>query len=138
MQINFAFKHMDTSAALREYTEDKVSERIMKFVTKPIAAHITFSVDKHNHHAHCAVSGGDGFHVTAEHTSDDMYASVDRMVDKLAAQLTKHKEKLKEHKGHAPMNVLAEVGDGRPVVPEDAIDASDIVRLEKKKKVGKN
>ncbi len=135
MQINFAFKHMETSPALREYAESKVFERISKFVTKPITAQVTFSVDRHNHHAHCAVNGGDGFHVQVEHTSDDMYASVDRMVDKLAAQLKKHKEKLKDHKGHASFATLAEVGDGaNPGVAADAIDASDIIRLEKKKR----
>ncbi len=98
MQFQFSFKHMTTSEALRDYAEKKVSEKISKYVTKPIEAHVTFEVEHQNHIAHCNIVGGDGFNVVAEHSCSDMYGSVDHMLDKLEIQLKKHKEKIKDHR----------------------------------------
>ena len=61
MQFQFSFKHMQVSESLKSYTEGKVKSLVKKFVTKPIEAKITFSVDKHRHEAHLALMGGDGF-----------------------------------------------------------------------------
>jgi putative sigma-54 modulation protein len=40
------------------------------------------------------INGGE-LHATSEQT--DMYAAIDTLVDKLARQLNKHKDKLKQH-----------------------------------------
>jgi putative sigma-54 modulation protein len=40
------------------------------------------------------VNGGE-IHASAE--GQDMYAAIDGLIDKLARQLTKHKDKLKQH-----------------------------------------
>jgi len=40
------------------------------------------------------VNGGE-LHATSDH--QDMYAAVDLLIDKLARQLNKHKDKLKQH-----------------------------------------
>ena len=131
MQFQFSFKHMDTSKALSEYAETKIKEKILKFSTKPIEAHLTFSVDKHNHAAHCKVVGGDGFNVQVDALSEDMYATVDKMVDKLEAQLKKHKEKLKDHKlnNHKSERLQALTGGGSQF-EDDAVDAEEIVKFE--------
>ena len=97
MQFQFSFKHMETSTSLQKYAEDKIKNQIEKFVTKPIEAHVTFSVDNHRHIAHCSLKSGDGFSIEVEHTCEDMYGSVDKLLDKLTAQLKKKKEKLKGH-----------------------------------------
>lgn len=128
MQFSYSFLHMETSDALQSYTEQKVSQQIAKFVTKPIEAAITFSVEKHQHKAHCRVTAGDGFDVKVEHTCGDMYGSVDHMVDKLYTQLQKAKDKIKSHKNEKPSKALSglEMVDG----DEDAVDAEDIIKLE--------
>jgi putative sigma-54 modulation protein len=125
MQFQFSFKHMATSDALQSYAEDKFQEKIQKFVTKPMAAHVTFSVNRHQHTAHLSFRAGDGFSIEVEHTSSDMYASVDQMVDKLSTQLKKQKEKLKDHK-QTKLSTQLETVDAE----EDEVDAGDIIKLE--------
>ncbi len=126
MQFQFSFRHMDTSAALQTYAEDKLRERIEKFVTKPIAAHVLFSVQRHQHTAHLSLEAGDGFDIQVETTSGDMYASVDELVDKLTTQLKKHKEKLKDHKGVKKGTVAA----GAAFQEGEAVDAAEILKYE--------
>jgi putative sigma-54 modulation protein len=139
MQFQFSFKHMATSPALQTYAEEKLGDKISKFVTKPIGAHVTFSVTRHQHTAHLSLDAGDGFKIQVEHTSEDMYASVDELAEKLASQLRKQKEKLKEHKGVRLAQNLERVS-GRTAAPEGAatevevIDAGDIPKYENGKK----
>jgi putative sigma-54 modulation protein len=131
---------MESSEALEAYAGEKLSEPIAKFVTKAIDAHVTFSVQKHQHTAHLHLRAGDGFAVEVEHTSQDMYASVDQLVDKLASQLRKQKEKLKDHKAPKLTERMAEAGvENAPVtasVREPLVDAGDIVKFEQAKKQG--
>lgn len=128
MQFQFSFKHMDTSEALTAYAEQKIGERIAKFVTKPISAHVTFSVMRHQHTAHLSFDAGDGFDIEVEHTSEDMYASIDELCDKMTTQLKKHKEKLKDHKGiKLSQNLLGLVDQASS---EPAVDAGEIIKYE--------
>ena len=96
MQCRFSFKHMKTSEALINYAEAKITQKIEKFSTKPIEAHVTFSVEGHEHIAHCGVTGGDGFNFQVDSSCADMYGSVDLLLGKLEVQLKRQKEKLKK------------------------------------------
>ena len=133
MVFQFSFRHMDSSDSLKNYAEKKVREKIEKFVSKPIEAHVTFAVDKHAHMAHCAVVGGDGFNLQVEHTCGDMYGSVDMIVDKLEVQLKKQKERIKGHKGDktAQRHFAEEAAEIQMVDEFDApIDGKEVVQFE--------
>jgi putative sigma-54 modulation protein len=137
MQFQFAFRHMESSPALQGYAEEKLREKIQQFVTKAIEAHVTFSVVRHSHTAHLSFKGGDGFSLDVEHTSGDMYASIDQLVDKLTVQLKRHKEKLKDHKQvKATPELVAVVGEARTptVAAAEVVDAGDIVKFEAARK----
>lgn len=130
MQFQFSFQHMDTSPALQDYTEEKIREKIQKFVTKPIEAHVFFSVVRHEQRVHCSLRGGDGFNVEVEHSCNDMYGSVDHMVDKLQSQLKKQKEKLKEHKHKENVKTLPVRGPEEDDVDGEEMDAADVLKFE--------
>lgn len=129
MQFQFSFKHMETSPSLTKYAETKLRAEIEKFATKPIDCHISFGVDRHNHTAHCMFNGGDGYTFQVEHTCNDMYGSVDHMVDKLEVQLRRHKEKLKSHKVKKPGKRDA-ANFANNNYDNAEIDASDILKYE--------
>ena len=139
MQFHFSFRHMETSEALQTYAEEKLTERILKYVTKPIEAHVSFAVVRHEHVAHCSLRAGDGFSIEVEHSCGDMYGSIDHMVDKLSAQLKKQKEKLKDHKHEKSLRQMAvgeETGEpfGRERVVSEVVDAGDIVKFEERRR----
>lgn len=125
MQFQFSFKHMETSQPLQNYAEEKIRAKVEKFVTKAIDIQVTFSVDRHLQHALCVLKSGDGFSLNVEHSCGDMYGSVDRMIDKLHAQLKKKKDKLKTHKNKPTVRMMSEAN-----AREESIDAGDIVLYE--------
>ncbi|MEJ6517302.1 MAG: ribosome-associated translation inhibitor RaiA, partial [Pseudomonadales bacterium] len=59
--------------------------------------HVILRVEKQGQKAEATIriQGGDIF---AEAESDDLYAAIDMLVDKLDRQLIKQKEKMKDHK----------------------------------------
>jgi len=132
MQFQFSFKHMESSPALQSYAEEKIKEKILKFASKPIDAHVIFSVDRHQHKAHLSLKGGDGFNVEVEHTCGDMYGSVDMLVDKLNSQLKKQKDKLKDHKNPKLIDNLRVIAETTEI--EVPIDADDLLKYEEARK----
>ena len=129
MQFRYVFKRMESSDTLRDYTESKLRDRIEKYVTNPIEVQVTYSVDKHNQQVRCSLTGGDGFNIDVEHTCNDIYASVDNMLDKLTVQLQKQKDKIKDYKRHNKEGSIKNLD-----LDQDYIDAEDIVKYEKLKK----
>jgi putative sigma-54 modulation protein len=81
---------MDASDAVRAYAEDKVA-KLQRFLRTPIQGHVTLSCQHHRlHTAEIDVhSGGERFHATE--TSEDMYASIDGVADKLERQVRETK-----------------------------------------------
>jgi putative sigma-54 modulation protein len=129
MQFRFAFKHMPTSEALQDYARSKINTEVAKFSTKPIEAQVSFAVDKHKHQVVCSIIGGDGFSFNVEHVCDDMYGSVDHMIDKLSAQLKKRKDKLKDHKFPKNRELFASLPSDNEYANVE-VDASDILKFE--------
>ena len=128
MRFQFSFRHMEASPALQTYAESKLRLQIEKFASKPIEAHLTFSVDKHVHTVHLSLAGGDGFSMQVDHSCGDMYGSMDRVLDKLQAQLKKKKEILKDH--HKQIRGVR-LQTSTSEVEEVEIDASDIIKYER-------
>lgn len=91
MQINITGHHVELTPALREFVEKKFS-KLERFFDQIISVQVTLTIKKLRQIAESdiKVAGGD-VHASAE--SEDMYASIDQLMDKLERQLVKHKEK---------------------------------------------
>jgi len=125
---------MEVSNSLKSYAEEKIREKISKYVTKPIEAHVTFTVDRHNHRAHIALVGGDGFNMQVDYVCDDMYGSLDHLMHRLESQLKKHKERLKDHKGRNKGQTLRDLATSEEYDMNESIDAADILKYEAARK----
>jgi putative sigma-54 modulation protein len=95
MQITVSGHHVDVTDALRGYVEAKF-ERLQRHYSQITAVEATLIVEKPIQKAEATVhiSGKDLF---AAADSDDMYAAIDALADKLDRQLIKHKEKHRAH-----------------------------------------
>jgi putative sigma-54 modulation protein len=96
MQINYTFRNLDSSNALKEYAKEKV-ERVNKYLDKASEAHVTCSLERHNHICDITIHAGP-FSMRGREKSEDFYSSVDLAMDKIERQLKRYKEKLKHHR----------------------------------------
>ncbi len=91
MQIQMTGQNTEITPALRSYAEKKL-KRINSLVDKITHLHLTFHVEKLNQIAEANINlPGTQIHASA--TSEDMYESIDKLVDKINRQLSKYKEK---------------------------------------------
>ena len=111
MNISITFRHMDATEAVKGYATEKVG-RLQRFLRTPLKGQVTLSCQQDRlHHVEIDVHAGhDHFH--AHETSEDMYASIDKVVDKIERQILSAKESIKtRRKGadraaqHLPVDV---------------------------------
>lgn len=96
MQINFTGHGMEVTTALRTFTQEKF-DKLERHFDKITAINVIFDVEKLRQIAEATILVNKGeLHASAE--SEDMYAAIDELVDKLDRQLIKHKEKMRDHR----------------------------------------
>jgi putative sigma-54 modulation protein len=96
MNANVSFRHMESSASLRDYAEGKLERICDKYVQGKIDATVVMSVEKHWHIADFTLYIKN-FTVKGKHRSEDMYSSIDLALEKIEKQLRRHKDRLKDH-----------------------------------------
>lgn len=98
MNISFAFKNFDPSDHLKEYAASRF-EKIDKFIgdTDVYELQVNLSVEKFRHKAEVILTA-DNLHISAYEESEDMYSTIDLVLDKLEAQLKKMRERQKERR----------------------------------------
>jgi putative sigma-54 modulation protein len=96
MQVNVSFRHIEPSDPLKLYAEDKLS-RIKRFLAEPIEAHVVLKVEKFRHIAEVTIDAA-GVHLNGAEETDDMYSSIDLLVDSLEGQAKKGKDKVRRRR----------------------------------------
>jgi putative sigma-54 modulation protein len=97
MNISITFRHMDTTDAVKIYANEKVA-KLQRFLRVPMKGQVTLSCQHYRlHRVEVDIhSGHDHFH--AHETSEDMYASIDKVTDKIERQILSAKESIKAKK----------------------------------------
>ncbi|MGM9992921.1 MAG: ribosome hibernation-promoting factor, HPF/YfiA family [Candidatus Bruticola sp.] len=92
MQITVSGKNFEVSSSLREHVVEKLEKKIGRFDTV-VTANVTMSTDRHRRIVEITLFGK-GFEMRAEERDyDDMYRSVNCVVEKLEKQLDKARSK---------------------------------------------
>lgn len=96
MNIAFAFKNFEPSDHLKSYAKRRF-EKLGRFLPKAenVELSVNLAVDKFRHKAEVQLTA-DNVSLSAVEQSEDMYATVDLVLDKLETQLKKQVEKMKE------------------------------------------
>lgn len=142
MKITVTFRHMEPTAELRSYVEDKVY-KIKKYFDSPVDVHIVLGVEKFRHIADMTLSI-DGNKIKAVEQTDDMYSSVDTVLDNIEEQLRrmlsrKKERKVEDLKGEAETQDTVAEPEARMIVtekvdtkPMDADEAAMQMELSKR------
>ncbi|HPW14681.1 MAG: ribosome-associated translation inhibitor RaiA [Nitrospira sp.] len=142
MRLMITGRHVAVTPALREYIETRM-ERLDRYGLKLGTLQILLSVEKFHHVAE-VVGVVQSRRLQAKTSTEEMYASIDEVVDKLGAQLRKLKERKVNHKfgdqprvravaRKAPRAARNEVEVVRPTLEvltvEEAVEALNSAKL---------
>lgn len=89
MRIAFTFRHVDSSEGIKNYASEKI-ERLQKYLRSPLDAEVTISLEKHLHRVDVSLNA-DGRHFAGHEVTEDMYASIDLVLDKIDRQVRESK-----------------------------------------------
>lgn len=84
MRIAYTFRNLESSEAIKNYAEEKLS-RLQKYIRGALDAEVTVSLERHLHRVDVTLNAH-GARYSAHEESEDMYASIDLAVDKIARQ----------------------------------------------------
>ena len=122
MKIKIAGRHTDASPALRDYVIEK-TEALERFFDRIISVDVVLSVEKERQiadfHAHLT----NRKRINAREESTDMYASIDKAIDRLKRQLVRFKDQLQDVRGRSSVGIQTDES-------EEAIPGKRIIRSE--------
>lgn len=131
MQVSVTFRHMDASDALRAYAVEKVDRIVTKYLKNAVEAHVILAANRHRQHNVAEINiHASQFDISAHAENPDLYAGVDLAVDKVEAQLRKHKDRINDRKGRASLHEIATMIPVDVMAPHDDDGAHRVVETE--------
>ena len=113
MNIAVTFRHMNATEAVKGYATDKVA-RMQRFLREPMKSQVTLSCQQDRlHRVEVEIHAGRA-HFHAHETSEDMYASIDKVSDKIERQIMTAKGSVSAKKKggeRASQKLLPDVGE---------------------------
>jgi putative sigma-54 modulation protein len=133
MKLVIHGKNIEITDAIREYVHQKIEKAVNHFqnITNEVDVHLSVARNPRISTKQAAevTIYANGSIIRAEESSENLYASIDLVADKIARQLRKYKEKRQDHKTQPiPTNeaVVAEpvtdlIGDRTPELPGEVV-----------------
>ena len=92
MQVSITGRHIELTEPLKAYVNDKL-QHLKHSYDRIVDVHVVLSVEKFRQR--CEVSmQANGVQIHGSHETEDMYASIDGVMDKLSRQLKRYRAKL--------------------------------------------
>ncbi len=96
MEIKLNFKNFEPTEQVKQYVHDRF-QKLEKYIKRSDSSvlQINLSVEKYRQNAE-AILQADDLHLSAQEETEDMYATIDSVLDKLETQLRKERDKQKD------------------------------------------
>lgn len=94
MELEFTFRNVEPTDAIKAWA-NKRFQKVTKHLKDPSSAHLEVTVDKHRQRAELTVhSSGDVLRAADE--TDDLYTTLDQVMQKLEAAAQRQKERQRD------------------------------------------
>ena len=119
MQLSVKGRSLEITPAIRTYAEEKLS-RLTRYLENIVSMHVVLSVLKHRQIAEVTLRVRD-LTIRAEEEGDDLYSSIDLVVEKLERQILRYKERIMAHANRSGnrgsrAEIVAPAGEEEPRV----------------------
>jgi putative sigma-54 modulation protein len=96
MRIAFTFRNQESSETIKDYASEKIG-KLQKYLRAPLDAEITLSLERHLHCVDVNLTA-DGEVFMGREESEDIHASIDKVIDKIRKQVTRTKSSYTQHR----------------------------------------
>ena len=107
MKITFTGKQVDISDRLRAHIEENVLSAVRKYFSDPIGCNVAFSKEGEDFSAEVTVHPAKNIVLKGTGEGSDPYTAFDNANAHIVVRLSKHKNRLKDHKGKVGLAELA-------------------------------
>jgi putative sigma-54 modulation protein len=132
MKLVIHGKNIEITDAIREYVHQKIEKAVSHFqsITNEVDVHLSVARNPRINTRQAAevTIYANGNVIRAEESSENLYASIDLVADKIARQLRKYKERRQDQKTQVqPPEVVVEsvvtdlIGDRTPELPNEVV-----------------
>ncbi|MEL6349957.1 MAG: ribosome-associated translation inhibitor RaiA [Myxococcota bacterium] len=109
MNLAMTFRNLEGTDAMRNRANKKFS-KLTRFLDESAEAHMVCSIQRHRHTVELTVST-DGETLRTSDTSDDMYTSIDAVMNAMAQAARRHRERIRDRRHQQGPDVAASGGD---------------------------
>ncbi|MEA5572340.1 ribosome hibernation-promoting factor, HPF/YfiA family [Calothrix sp. UHCC 0171] len=122
MKLVIHGKNIEITDAIREYVQHKIEKAVSHFqnITNEVDVHLSVARNPRinpKQAAEVTIYANKNV-IRAEESSENLYASIDLVADKISRQLRKYKERLQNKKSNLPVVEEAAVETAAEVVPD--------------------
>lgn len=97
MNIKITGRHVDATDAIREHLTAKLNHMLAEYPHVE-SVHAILDVQKFRHIVEIVVQAKNHVHLEAKEETDNLYTSIDKVMDKMDRQLRRSREKIVDHK----------------------------------------
>lgn len=107
--IQITGRHVEVTDSMKAYAMEKIS-KIERFSNRIIDVNVVMDIQKIEHRVEITMKIGNIF-ITSQVGTPDMYASIDKAVAKIEAQLRRYKTKIQNHhvKGRSEVDMIVNI-----------------------------
>lgn len=121
--VQITGRNVEVTDSMKNYALEKVS-KIERFSNRIIDVNVVMDIQKYEHRVEIILKI-DNIRITSQATTPDMYASIDKAVAKIEAQLRRYKTKIQNHhaKGRATVDMIVNVLRRPEPIDEEDLEA---------------
>jgi putative sigma-54 modulation protein len=118
--IQITGRHIEVTNSMKDYAMEKIS-KIEKLRNRITDINVIMDIQKYEHRAEIILKV-DHIRITSRASSDDMYASIDKAVNKIESQLRRYKTKVQNHQAPSLADIDVNVQTRLPQDDEEEFD----------------
>jgi putative sigma-54 modulation protein len=121
LEITISGRHVEVTPTLKDYAQEQ-AEKLLRYFDGITRISVTLSLEAGRMSAEMVISVRKGLTIIGEVEDRDFVTALDILADKMERQLTRHKEKIKNHRGRKPLNEVATPPEGEDDLDDDFDD----------------
>lgn len=121
-------RHVAVTDAMKDYAIEKVS-KLERFSPRMIDASVTMDVQKLDQRVDIRIHFNN-MDINSHAITPDMYASIDKAVDRLQTQIRRYKSKIQDHHARATKTIDMNVNVIRPHLQDEVLEVNSEIEAE--------